>query len=66
MPSFERIKELKSILNEFPGIHTYKELDILIEIGYHEEIGKPLTVKQLNERGAPLIGHPLLQSYFIA
>ncbi len=47
MPSFRRLKEIKSILDEFPGIKTYTELDILIEVGYHQEIGKPLTVKQL-------------------
>ena len=47
MPSFKRFKAIKSILDEVPGIKTYTELDILIEIGYHEEIGGPLTVKQL-------------------
>lgn len=47
MPTFKRIKEIKSILDEFPGIKTYKELDILIEIGYHQEMDAPLTVKQL-------------------
>lgn len=47
MPSFKRLREIKSILDEFPGIKTYTELHILIEIGYHQEIGSPLTVKQL-------------------
>ena len=47
MPSFRRLKEIKSILDEFPGIKTYTELDILIEVGYHQEIGDPLTIKQL-------------------
>ncbi len=48
MPTFKRLRELKSILEEFPGVKTYKELDILIEIGYHQEIGSPLTMKQLS------------------
>lgn len=47
MPSFKELREIKSILDEFPGIKTYMELNILIEIGYHQEIGSPLTVKQL-------------------
>lgn len=47
MSSFKRLREIKSILDEFPGIKTYMELGILIEIGYHQEIGRPLTVKQL-------------------
>jgi DNA-binding MarR family transcriptional regulator len=49
MPSFKRLKELKSVLSEFPGVKTYKELDILVEIGYHQEQGAPLTLKQLLE-----------------
>lgn len=51
MPSFKHIKEIKSILDEFPGIKTYKELDILIEVGYHQEMDTPLTVKQLLSLG---------------
>lgn len=47
MATFKKLKAVKSVLNEFPGIKTYKELDILIEIGYHQEIGAPLTIKQL-------------------
>jgi DNA-binding MarR family transcriptional regulator len=47
MKIFDKLKAIKNILKEIPGIKTYKELDILIEIGYHQEEGNPLTLKQL-------------------
>ncbi len=47
MSTFKKFKKIKSVLSEFPGVKTYKEFDILIEIGYHQEQGSPLTVKQL-------------------
>lgn len=47
MSTFKKFKKIKSILGEFPGVKTYKEFDILIEIGYHQEQGSPLTLKQL-------------------
>lgn len=47
MSTFRKFKKLKSVLSEFPGVKTYKEFDILIEIGYHQEQGCPLTMKQL-------------------
>jgi len=47
MQIFDKLKIFKTILQEIPGIKTYKELDILIEIGYHQEQGRPLTLKQL-------------------
>ena len=47
MATFKKFKKVKSILSEIPGIKTYKDFDILIEIGYHQEEGCPLTLKQL-------------------
>lgn len=47
MSTFKKFKKVKSILGEFPGIKTYKDFDILIEIGYHQEEDCPLTLKQL-------------------
>lgn len=47
MTTFKKFKKVKSILSEIPGIKTYKDFDILIEIGYHQEEGRPLTLKQL-------------------
>lgn len=47
MTPFKKFKKVKSVLSEMPGIKTYKDFDILIEIGYHQEEGNPLTLKQL-------------------
>ena len=47
MTTFKKLKGIKSILGEIPGIKTYKDFDILIEIGYHQEEGCPLSLKQL-------------------
>ncbi|MBI5429038.1 MAG: hypothetical protein HY938_01125 [Nitrosomonadales bacterium] len=47
MTTFNKFKKVKSVLSEIPGIKTYKDFDILIEIGYHQEEGCPLTLKQL-------------------
>ena len=47
MATFKKIQKVKSIMSEIPGIKTYKDFDILIEIGYHQEKGCPLTLKQL-------------------
>lgn len=47
MSTFKKYKKIKSVLSEFPGVKSYKEFDILIEIGYHQEQGCPLTMKQL-------------------
>ena len=47
MAIFKKIKKVKSILSEIPGIKTCKDFDILIEIGCHQEEGHPLTLKQL-------------------
>lgn len=47
MSTFKQFRKIKSILSEIPGIRTYKDFDILLEIGYHQEEGCPLTLKQL-------------------
>src|SRR3989338_7414592 len=47
MATFKQLRKVKSVLSEIPGIKTYKDFDILIEIGYHQEKGCPLTLKQL-------------------
>lgn len=47
MSTFKKYKNIKSVLSQFPGVKTYKEFDILIEIGYHQEQHNPLTLKQL-------------------
>ena len=47
MTTFKKFRKIKSVLSEIPGIRTCKDFDILIEIGYHQEEGCPLTLKQL-------------------
>jgi len=47
MATFKQLRKVKSVLSEMPGIKTYKDFDILIEVGYHQEKGCPLTLKQL-------------------
>lgn len=47
MTIFKKLKKMKTILSEIPGIRTCKDFEILIEIGYHQEEGRPLTLKQL-------------------
>jgi DNA-binding MarR family transcriptional regulator len=47
MATFNKFKKLRGILKELPGVVTHTEFDILIEIGYHQEQGAPLTLKQL-------------------
>ncbi|TAN85271.1 MAG: hypothetical protein EPN14_01300 [Gallionella sp.] len=51
MATFTKLKKIKSVLNQIPGIKTYKDFDILIEIGFHQELGTPLTLKQLSLLG---------------
>jgi len=47
MGTFNRLKKLSLTYASVPGLHGCKEYEIVIEIGYHQEIGSPLTLKQL-------------------
>ena len=38
---------MQALLSQLPGIKTYKDFDITIEIGFHQEMGNPLSLKQL-------------------
>lgn len=38
---------MRALLSHLPGIKTCKDFDITIEIGFHQERGKPLSLKQL-------------------
>ena len=55
METFKKLKAAREHLVLLPGLKTYKDFDIAIEIGYHERIGKPLSLKQLLllEAGSP-------------
>jgi len=47
MDTFKKLKAAREHLVLLPGLKTYKDFDIAIEIGYHERIGKPLSLKEL-------------------
>lgn len=47
MNTFQKLKNVKATIARIPGIVTYKDFDISVEIGYHQEIGNPLILKQL-------------------
>lgn len=47
MSTFKKLKSIKAAVAHIPGIITYKDFDISVEIGYYQEIGNPLTLKQL-------------------
>lgn len=44
---FVKLRKLREHIVLLPGLKTYKDFDIAIEIGHHELIGKPLNQKQL-------------------
>ena len=47
MQHYRKLRELREHLVLLPGLISYKDFDISIEIGHHEHEGTPLTLKQL-------------------
>lgn len=47
MSTFRKLKTVRDLLNRLPGIETHKDFDLTIEIGYFQEKGTPLGLKQL-------------------
>ena len=48
MTSFRKLKLIREFeRNRMPHLRSHEDFDIVIEIGYHEEIGEPLTLKCL-------------------
>lgn len=47
MQTFQKLKRIRSYIASIPGIKTCKDFDIALEIGYHQQLGTPLTMKQL-------------------
>lgn len=45
--AFKKLKALRAAYSSLPGIRSCREYEILIEIGFHQETGHPLTLKQL-------------------
>lgn len=48
MKTFERLKKIRAFeRRNLQALKTCEDFDIVIEVGHAEELGKPLTVKQL-------------------
>ena len=47
MHQYKKLREIREHLVLLPGLKSYKDFDISIEIGHHEYEGTPLTLKQL-------------------
>lgn len=48
MSTFGRLHELRTLQRrQMPLLHSIEDFDVVVEIGYHEELGHPLTLKRL-------------------
>lgn len=47
MNTYKRLKVIRAYIARLPGLKSYKDFDIAVEIGYHQNNGTPLTLKQL-------------------
>ena len=47
MNIYKRLKVIRSRIAQLPGLKSYRDFDIAIEIGYHQSLGTPLTLKRL-------------------
>lgn len=45
--AFKKLRALRQAYASLHGIRSCREYEILVEIGYHQEMGIPLTLKQL-------------------
>ena len=52
MQIFKKLRKLRALQRRLlPDLETLQDFDILGEIGYHEERGAPVTLRQLLLRG---------------
>lgn len=47
MHTFNQLRRFRAYFESLPGIKTCKDFDIAIEIGHYQQLGQPLTMKQL-------------------
>ncbi len=47
MEYYKNLRKLRESLVLIPGLKSYKDFDISIEIGHYEHLGTPVTLKQL-------------------
>lgn len=47
MNTYKSLKVIRSLIAQLPGLKSHRDFDIAIEIGYHQSLGTPLTLKRL-------------------
>lgn len=47
MNTYKKLKQIRSLIARLPGLKSYKDFDIAVEIGFHQRSGTPLTLKRL-------------------
>jgi hypothetical protein len=47
MTTFKKLQSIRAQVARIPGLKSYKDFDIAVEIGYAQRAGTPLTLKQL-------------------
>jgi DNA-binding MarR family transcriptional regulator len=48
MSTFGKLHELRAFQRrQLPLLRSIEDFDVLVEIGYHEDLGSPLTLKRL-------------------
>lgn len=48
MSTFGKLHELRAFQRrQLPLLHSIEDFDVLVEIGFHEDLGRPLTLKGL-------------------
>jgi DNA-binding MarR family transcriptional regulator len=48
MTTFGKLHELRTFQRrQLPLLHSIEDFDVVLEIGYHQDLGHPLTLKRL-------------------
>ena len=48
MTTFAKLRELRVFQRrQLPSLHSIEDFDVVLEIGYHQDLGHPLTLKRL-------------------
>lgn len=47
MGTFKKLKEVRELVGELSGLETCKEFDLILEIGFNQEMGHPICLKNL-------------------
>jgi DNA-binding MarR family transcriptional regulator len=48
MATFGKLHELRAFQRrQLPLLHSIEDLDVIVEIGYYQDLGRPLTLKRL-------------------